>query len=144
LAVGSRRLAERKVLVKRLVCIEDLGDVDVLFTDKTGTLTEGRISFTGAIDEHGADAPRVFALGLICNEAPVEHGVAVGGNPLDVALRDAAVAAHATGDDSSNGWVRVATLPFDHERRLSSVLVQRGEQRLLVCKGAPESVLDRC
>ena len=41
LAAGSRQLARRKVLVKRLVCIEDLGDVDVLFTDKTGTLTEG-------------------------------------------------------------------------------------------------------
>ena len=45
LAIGSRRLAEKKVLVKRLVCIEDLGDIDVLFTDKTGTLTDGHISF---------------------------------------------------------------------------------------------------
>ena len=42
LAAGSRQLAQRKVLVKRLVCIEDLGDIDVLFTDKTGTLTEGQ------------------------------------------------------------------------------------------------------
>ena len=63
LAIGSRRLAARKVLVKRLVCIEDLGDVDVLFTDKTGTLTEGRISFTGAIDEHGNDAPACVRAG---------------------------------------------------------------------------------
>jgi P-type Mg2+ transporter len=44
LATGSRRLARLKVLVKRLVCIEDLGDIDVLITDKTGTLTEGRVS----------------------------------------------------------------------------------------------------
>ena len=44
LATGSRRLARLKVLVKRLVCVEDLGDIDVLITDKTGTLTEGRIS----------------------------------------------------------------------------------------------------
>ncbi|MEO6309357.1 MAG: HAD-IC family P-type ATPase [Leifsonia sp.] len=48
LATGTRQLARRKVLVKRLVCIEDLGDMDVLVTDKTGTLTEGRISFTKA------------------------------------------------------------------------------------------------
>ena len=46
LAAGSRRMSRRKVLVKRLVCIEDLGNVDVLFTDKTGTLTAGRIDFT--------------------------------------------------------------------------------------------------
>ena len=45
LAAGSRQLSRRKVLVKRLVCIEDLGNVDVLFTDKTGTLTEGSLNF---------------------------------------------------------------------------------------------------
>ena len=50
LATGARRLARRRVIVKRLVCIEDLGNVQVLFTDKTGTLTEGHISFTGPLD----------------------------------------------------------------------------------------------
>ena len=54
LATGSRRLAKLKVLVKRLVCIEDLGDIDVLITDKTGTLTEGRISLIDAVDPAGA------------------------------------------------------------------------------------------
>src|SRR6185503_19328914 len=56
LATGSRALARRKVLVKRLVCIEDLGDMDVLVTDKTGTLTEGRIGFTAAVDPDGHDS----------------------------------------------------------------------------------------
>ena len=50
LATGSRRLARQGVLVKRLVCIEDLGDIEILLTDKTGTLTEGRISFVRAVD----------------------------------------------------------------------------------------------
>ena len=50
LATGSRRLAKLKVLVKRLVCIEDLGDIDILITDKTGTLTEGRISLIDTVD----------------------------------------------------------------------------------------------
>ena len=50
LATGSRRLAQRKVLVKRLVCIEDLGNIEVLLTDKTGTLTEGHIAFQEALD----------------------------------------------------------------------------------------------
>ena len=63
LATGSRRLAERKVLVKRLVCIEDLGDIDVLFTDKTGTLTEGRISLVDAVDPTGAHAESVLRAG---------------------------------------------------------------------------------
>jgi Mg2+-importing ATPase len=59
LAAGSRQLARRKVVVKRLVCIEDLGDVEVLFTDKTGTLTEGRISFMWSVGDLGtADCHR--------------------------------------------------------------------------------------
>ena len=58
LATGSRALAKREVLVKRLVCIEDLGDLDMLVTDKTGTLTEGRISFTSGIAVDGVEHQR--------------------------------------------------------------------------------------
>ncbi len=86
LATGSRRLAQKKVLVKRLVCIEDLGDIDVLFTDKTGTLTDGHISFERAMDAAGVDDRDVFTLGLVCNEASLSGHTAVGGNPLDLAL----------------------------------------------------------
>ena len=69
LATGSRRLARRKVLVKRLVCIEDLGDVDVLVTDKTGTLTEGSISLQAALDPDGAPSEEVLGLGLLANQS---------------------------------------------------------------------------
>jgi Mg2+-importing ATPase len=61
LATGARRMAERKVLVKRLVAIEDLGDADILFTDKTGTLTEGEISYREAVDPSGAPRPDLAA-----------------------------------------------------------------------------------
>ena len=66
LAAGSRRMAARKVLVKRLVCIEDLGDIDVLFTDKTGTLTEGRIAYMRAVPALGDDPDIVLRWGLLC------------------------------------------------------------------------------
>ena len=68
LATGSRRLAKLKVLVKRLVCIEDLGDIDVLITDKTGTLTEGRISLVDAVDAAGAHADSVLRAGLLTTD----------------------------------------------------------------------------
>ena len=141
LATGSRRLARLGVLVKRLVCIEDLGDVEILLTDKTGTLTEGRISFVRAVDPTGSPDPEVFRLGLLCNEASVEDGQAVGGNPLDVALWEAPDTATVSLTDVR----RLARVPFDHDRRMSSVLVEdpaRG--RLLITKGAPESVLAAC
>ena len=92
LAAGSRQLARRKVLVKRLVCIEDLGDIEVLFTDKTGTLTEGSLRFMRSSGPDGRPDDEPLLLGLLCNEAVVEDGHAAGGNPLDVALWDSPAA----------------------------------------------------
>jgi P-type Mg2+ transporter len=141
LATGSRRLSHQGVLVKRLVCIEDLGDIEILLTDKTGTLTEGRVSYVRAIDTNGATDPGVFRLGLICNEASLEAGHAIGGNPLDVALWEAPDAATATLADVH----QLARVPFDHDRRMSTVLVDDPVHgRVLVSKGAPESVLAAC
>jgi len=131
LATGARRLADRKVIVKRLVCIEDLGNVQVLFTDKTGTLTEGHISFTQPLDWHGKPSDPVLALGLACSDKT--------GNELDRALYAGSSAAPNRSD-----WAVLDELPFDHERQLASVLVDRPQGRLLIAKGAPEGVLARC
>ena len=86
LSTGAKRMAKKQVLVRRLVSIEDFGNIELLFTDKTGTLTEGRITYSTALDTSGADSQRVLLLGLLCNDATVEDGVPVGGNPLDQAL----------------------------------------------------------
>lgn len=146
LAAGSRRMRKRKVLVKRLVCIEDLGDVDVLFTDKTGTLTEGRIDYRRAVPAGAGgdeDAAAVLRWGLLATENAGADGRAVGGNPLDRALWDAP--GTARGRDEVAGFTRVGLLPFDHERNMVSVLVRAPAGSLtLVTKGAPENVLDRC
>ena len=85
LATGSRQLAKAKVLVKRLVCIEDLGDIDILITDKTGTLTEGRISLVDAVSPAGAHSDSVLRLGLLATDVDPESG-GVGANALDAAL----------------------------------------------------------
>jgi Mg2+-importing ATPase len=148
-AAGSRRMRLRKVLVKRLVCIEDLGDVDVLFTDKTGTLTLGRIDYMRSVaggsggSGGAAGADEVVRWGLLCTENAVADGKAVGGNPLDQALW-ASPAAPAMRSQLT-GHVRRGVLPFDHERSMVSVLLRDAKGELtLVTKGAPETVLDRC
>jgi P-type Mg2+ transporter len=131
LATGARRLARRRVIVKRLVCIEDLGNVQVLFTDKTGTLTAGQIAFTESLDCDGKPDERVHSLGLACSDKT--------GNELDRALWS------AVADPDSNGVPQsLDTVPFDHERQLASMLVDEPEGRLLIAKGAPEAVLARC
>ncbi len=143
LAAGSRQLAQAKVLVKRLVCIEDLGDIDVLFTDKTGTLTEGSLHSMRSAGPGGTPSDEPLLLGLLCNEAVAENGRAAAGNPLDVALWDSPAAA---GQQAALArWQRLGILPFDHERRAVSVLAEDGQgHRMIITKGAPEGVLARC
>jgi Mg2+-importing ATPase len=141
LATGARRLAHEAVIVKRLVSIEDLGNIDVLFTDKTGTLTEGHITFDSAYDTAGRPSPETFRFGLLCTSVVVEGGVPVGGNPLDQALWNAP---RASGPETTP-YTKLAEAPFDYERRLMSVLVESTNgDRLLITKGAPESVFARC
>jgi Mg2+-importing ATPase len=147
LSTGSRQLARRRVLVKRLVTIEDLGNIEVLFTDKTGTLTHGAITFDQSLDPAGRPATWPLLLGLVCTEATItEHGP-VGGNALDVALWSAPaaqpLAADATG--GPRAYQRLGLAPFEPDRQLASVAVRPTDgTTLLVVKGAPEAVLARC
>ncbi|MEO7126271.1 MAG: magnesium-translocating P-type ATPase [Nakamurella sp.] len=143
LATGSRRMSKRKVLVKRLVCIEDLGDVDVLFTDKTGTLTEGRISYLRPIPAGDRTPDQVTWWGLVCTESggSGEKAAATGG--LDEALWRSPATASQQGTVAAA--TRLAMLPFDHDRRMVSVLVRQLDGVVtLVTKGAPEAVFARC
>jgi len=144
LAVGSRALAKQKVLVKRLVCIEDLGDIDLLVTDKTGTLTEGRIRFDAALPVAGrTTADEVALLGLLATEADYSMSpvTTVGLNAMDAALWQST----AITEGRPRGYRQVEVLPFDHERRMTSVLVDDpAGRRMLVTKGSPEDVMRVC
>jgi Mg2+-importing ATPase len=146
LSSGSRALAKQKVLVKRLDAIEDLGNIQILFTDKTGTLTDGKITFSRSIGPDGGDAKGPFRWGLVCNEASMTDKGPVGGNPLDQALWVAAGTPELESTEREvSAYRRLGILPFDHERQLASVLVARqGQTPLLVTKGAPEAVLAKC
>ena len=115
----------------------------MLFTDKTGTLTEGSLRFMRSAGPDGTAAEEPLLLGLLCNEAVTENGRAAGGNPLDMALWDSPAAARQR--TALARYRRLATLPFDHERRLVSVLVEDDQgDRMVITKGAPEGLLDRC
>lgn len=142
LAAGSRTLARRRVLVKRMVCIEDLGDLDLLVTDKTGTLTTGRIGFDRAVPvAEAASAGELLLLGLLATDTDPSASSKLGLNALDTALWEGAEAAAAPTAD----YRRLDALPFDHETRMAGVLVGAPDSHpVIVVKGAPESVLPRC
>ena len=133
LSRGAIRMAAKKVVVKRLAAIHDLGAMDVLCTDKTGTLTEARIRLVAHAGIEGADSPRVLELAAV--NSRFETGVH---SPLD-----AAIVAAAEGLDLG-AWRRRDGCPFDFVRRRAAVLADHDGGLLLVVKGAPESVLACC
>jgi P-type Mg2+ transporter len=129
LANGAKRLAERRVIVKRLAAIHDLGAMDVLCTDKTGTLTESRIQVAGHVDANRNVSEEVFSLAYL--NSAFESGIK---SPLDDAIL-----AHQQLDIAA--WRKIDEVPFDFERRRVSVLIDDGATRLLVVKGAPEEII---
>jgi Mg2+-importing ATPase len=142
LSTGARRMAQKNVLVKRLVSIEDLGDADVLFTDKTGTLTEGEIRLREAVDPSGKRAPELVRLGLLSSDLVLEHGGTPLGNALDLAVWHALEPGVAEAELQAAR--RVAALRFTFDRRRTSVVLETDGHRRLLCKGAAEEVLARC
>jgi Mg2+-importing ATPase len=140
LSDGALRLAKKKVIVKRLEAIENLGNVDVLCTDKTGTLTQNEIEVIDIVDPEGHSSPELIRYGLLCNSAVVE-GDKILGNPIDVAIwkhaRD-----EGFDETSLNDFKHVYEIPFGYGRRRMSTIIETGNKRLLISKGAPESILD--
>ena len=132
LSRGAVRMAERKVVVKRLSAIHDFGAMDILCTDKTGTLTEAKIAHVGSFGMEGGDSLRVTEL------ARLNSRFASG---MRSNLDDALIAA-AT--DAADQWRRIDDLPFDFDRRRASVLVSRGNEHQMISKGAPEALLALC
>jgi Mg2+-importing ATPase len=135
LSHGARRMARSGVLVKRLSAIETFGCMDVLCTDKTGTLTAGEVQLRQACDAAGVVSEDV--LQLACLNALLQSGLS---NPLDEAL---SVAARGAGIDSGS-VERIDEIPWDFTRKRISVVVRRGDRLQMLTKGAFRSVLGVC
>lgn len=134
LSRGSLHLARKKVVVKRLSAIEDLGSIDILCTDKTGTLTENEMVVT---DIGGHDHEQTLEFASIASIEPLlHHGMLR--DPFDLALW------HRLSESEKAGVIgveRLEVLPFDPRRRRNSVLIKRGKQSVLIVRGAFEEVL---
>lgn len=132
LAQGAKRMTKKKVLVKQLAAIEDFGSIDIVCTDKTGTLTEGEIVLDRHVDYQGQDNENV--LQLIYLNSHFEAGIK---SPLD----DAILKHNAP---SVVGYEKVDEIPFDFNRKRLSVVVRYGKDYRLITKGEAESVFAIC
>lgn len=132
LSRGALRLAQHGVIVKRLSAMQNLGAMDTLCTDKTGTLTEAKISLACHVDITGQDNDHVLELAYL--NSSFEAGVHT---PLEDAIL-----AHEPID--TDGWRKLDEVPFDFERRRLSVLLRHSDENFLIVKGAPEEMLAHC
>ena len=150
LGQGAVHMARKKVIVKHLEAMQNFGSIDVLCSDKTGTLTSGEMALDQHLDPFGTPSERVFLLAYL--NSLHETGVS---NPLDQAIKsqaikqsrignplDAAVLQHDHPD--IHAYRKIDEIPFDFERRRVSIVVEHEKERLLITKGAPESVLPVC
>lgn len=128
---GAMRMARERVIVKHLAAIQDFGSIDVLCCDKTGTLTTGVMTVEQSIDPLGTASPIPLQQAAI--NAALETGI---DSPLDAAILRALQPRELP--------LKVDEIPFDFERRRMSVVVENGDERLLIVKGAPESVIGQC
>lgn len=129
LARGAVRMARQQVIVKRLSAIHDLGSMDILCSDKTGTLTEAHIKLVREVDIAGNDSGEVLRWAYV--NAAFETGLK---SPLDDAILAAAPI-------DISGWRKIDEVPYDFERRRVSVLAEHDGRRFIIVKGAPEDVL---
>jgi Mg2+-importing ATPase len=132
LAHGARKMADAKVIVKKLAAIEDFGSMDVLCSDKTGTLTEGLVRLRSALGVDGADSEEVLRAATI--NSCLETGFS---NPIDEAIR-------TTTKCDLDGWAKLDEEPYDFVRKRLSVLAGKDGARLMVTKGSLHDVLDVC
>ena len=132
LAVGAVHMARMKVIVKQLASIENLGSMNVLCVDKTGTLTEGTMSFNEALDIEGNSSDK--ALMYACVNSSFQTGF---NNPIDDAIR-------ARQQPEPGQWEKIDEVPYDFVRKRLSILVAHKGENIMITKGAVQNVLDVC
>ena len=129
---GAMLMAKKGVIVKRLTSIPSLGSMNILCTDKTGTLTEDKIELVKYLDIDGNDSPSVLKMTYL--NSKMQTGIS---NPLDQAVLNFRKI-------DIEGYQKIDEIPFDFTRKRMSVVVELNKHRLLIAKGAPETILPAC
>lgn len=132
LSKGSQMMAKKDVIVKHLASIENFGSMDILCTDKTGTLTKDKISLVKFLDYAGEKSEKVLEFGHLSSH--FHTGVQ---NPLDGAIEDFM-------DIDVSEYEKIDEIPYDFSRKRSSMVVENKGQRILISKGAPEEIIKIC
>nr|WP_227990661.1 magnesium-translocating P-type ATPase [Flavisolibacter ginsenosidimutans] len=132
LSAGARRMAAQKVIVKKLSAIQNLGEIDVLCCDKTGTITEGVVQLQTAADSDAAKEQALLRYAYL--NASFESGFA---NPIDEAIRQQK-------EIDITGYTKCDEVPYDFIRKRLSIVAEKDGRHLMITKGSFNTVLDVC
>ncbi len=157
LAIGVQRLVKKNVIIRRLPAVETLGSASVICSDKTGTLTQNRMTLVKAYTEEDGlckisaenkeATDKLLLYGTLCCDGTVvfeEKGVRHIGDPTETAI---VLAAHNAGMDKAalnEKYPRIGTIPFDSDRKLMSVICEIDGKKIVIVKGAYDVMLTRC
>lgn len=132
LSQGAKQMAEKKVIIKKLTAIENFGSMNVLCSDKTGTITEGTMQVNSAIGPTGVDSEKVMLYAYL--NATFQGGYE---NPIDESIIK-----HKSYE--TKNYTKIDEIPYDFVRKRLSVLVNDGTNKIMISKGAVNNLLDSC
>lgn len=139
LSRGAGKLAKYGVVVKRLLSLENLGNMDILCTDKTGTLTEGHLDVVDYVDSEGKKNTSVLTYSLLSTSVLLHHKVI--GNDIDRALWDFSIKNKIEIDKK---FKKIYEVPFDYEKKAMYSVVTNNGETILIVKGSPDMIVSYC
>lgn len=157
LSVGTNKMAKRHAIIRKLPAVETLGSASVICTDKTGTLTQNKMTvvdafllekestlFSNSFNEWSQDEKRLMEIAVLANDSTINGEDNASGDPTEVALIAYSNKQGLPYMDLRNQYPRIEELPFDSSRKLMSTLHDIDGERLLLTKGGPDVIFNRC
>ncbi len=148
LALGVQRLVKRHAIVKKLPAVETLGAASVICSDKTGTLTQNKMTIVETFVDNGQSETDLLTIGALCNDSKLTVTSAsdfnVTGDPTETAFVSKAFEEKLDKNQLEQSMPRVAEIPFDSERKLMSTVHKMEQGYRVMVKGAPDVLLNRC